>query len=164
MPAPARGINARTSDSAPRPEESPEQLGTLSPAQSIVDLAAMVEPFVPWQGREGAAGAELRVARGLDDPRYPGVEEGARAHETGFEAAVGDGSGQASLPHPGEGLPQSEHLGVRGRVPELTTSVARLADHYAVEDDHAADRDLVTSGRRSGQREGPLHEGLVVRC
>ncbi len=70
-------------------------------------------------------------------------------------------SSTRQLPSAAGGVPQGDHLGVRGRVPSDLPLVVAGADDLALADHDGPDRDVFVLGRAGGLSEGQAHEVLI---
>lgn len=160
MPSPRPPINR---SSSPGAKELSEHLGALLLAGPVHEFASVIQPPVLRKTSQGATGSELGISGRLDDSAHPGVQKRPGAHETGLEGHEDLGAREPALAGASEGLPQRDHLGVRGRVRQFGASIARLTQDASIANDHTTDRDLTPLRRVPREFERATHPSLVRR-
>ena len=139
---------------------------SLSNAAASLSRDAAIDLRPVMAGRRGEKPhavvhrAALRIGRAVVEPPDARERNRGRAHGAGLERHVEIAVGQPLGAERGGGLPDRQHLGMRGRIAVAQGAVAGARDHGAVAHDHAADRHLVGGLRRRRLGERVIHERL----
>ena len=143
----------------PSAKEATHELGRLVLADAAID-------FRPMQaGRAGKIPDPVfdrsTLAIGRPEIEAPDARERdcCRAHGAGLERHVEIAIEQPFVAEGSRGMPDRQHLGMRGRVVVRDGAVRRLRDQVSRAHDHAAHRNLAGLRCRLRLRERERHEG-----
>lgn len=110
----------------------------------------------------GADAAEAEIPVGEDQGFYAGVDDGAGAHDAGFEGDVEGGVVETVVLQRGGGGADEVDFGVGGGVVGGDGGVVRAGDDFAVQDQDGADGDFAGGLCFAGFGEGFTHVEIVV--
>ena len=113
-------------------EEAAQDVATFLGQDIPLTLQPMIEALVGRQQVEDAAtGPALGIPGAEDNPRHPGMHQGAGAHGTGFKGDVEGGPGETVVPDTLASITQGADLGMGtgvmggdGAVPTLTQNLS----------------------------------------
>lgn len=161
LPRSAQAAAVRSALS-PFAEELLEQAQALRREDAFDDLHAMVQQVGIGDPELAAYPAEAQVARAEDQAANAGGDEGAGAHDAGFERNVECGVFKPVIPGGGGSLAECEHFRVRRGVMGTDRSISSPAGGLAIDDEHGAHRHLACRGSLAGEGEGLLHPDIVA--
>jgi NADH-quinone oxidoreductase subunit I len=110
----------------------------------------------------GANGAAFGIVGAVDEARDAGLDNGAGAHAAGLDGDVERGINEAVVAEKAGGFAKGDYFCVSGGVAVADSAVVRTRQNLAVVDEHSADGDFASLGRRTRFGQGFLHE-LDVR-
>ncbi len=143
-------------------EEGLEEGGGLGGEGAFDDFDAVVEEIGIGELEFGADAAEAEVAVGEYQGLYAGVDDGAGAHDAGFEGDVEGGVVEAVVLEGGGGGAEDVDFGVGGGVVGGDGGVVRAGDDFAIQDEHGADGDFARGLGFAGFGEGFAHVEIVI--
>jgi hypothetical protein len=139
-----------------------EQLTALSSEYPAGDRQTVVEPAISANAVEGVSRAAFGVDSAIDQSVNPGVEQGAHAHQAGFEGNIEGGATQAVVASFISPLAKNENFRVGSRVMLADRPVASLGKHPFRADQYRTNRDFATHCGGTGLGQGPAHPQVVV--
>ncbi len=105
----------------------------------------------------GADAAETEIAVGENQGLYAGVDDGAGAHDAGFEGDVEGGVVEAVVLEGGGGGAEEVDFGVGGGVVGGDGGIVGAGDDFAVQDEYGADGNFARGLCFAGFGEGFTH-------
>lgn len=125
------------------------------------ELGAVIEAGIGEDLVEVFDGAGLGIGGGVDDTIEAGEDDGAGAHDTGFEGDVEGAAGQSPVAEGGGGGGDGKNFGVGGRIVQGLALVEPFADNTIFMDDHGADRDFLLGVGFLRKPEGLFHKIFI---
>jgi hypothetical protein len=122
----------------------------------------VIEPIILDDVSERAAHPGFGVGRAVDEAWYSGQDDGPRAHRARLQRHVESVVGETPVAGDSGRAPKSQHLGVRGRIGQLSRAVVRFRDTARRSDHHGADGYLVFLGRAPCLPQRAIHPEAVT--
>ncbi len=138
-------------------EEGLEEGGGFGGEGAFDDFDAVVEEIGIGELELGADAAETEIAVGENQGLYAGVDDGAGAHDAGFEGDVEGGVVEAVVLEGGGGGAEEVDFGVGGGVVGGDGGIVGAGDDFAVQDEYGADGNFARGLCFAGFGEGFTH-------
>lgn len=143
-------------------EEILEERGGLRGEDAFHDLDAVIEEIGIGQLKFGPDSAEAEIAGAEGEGADAGVNQGAGAHDAGFQRYVDRGVVEAVILFlPGGGAEEVDFR-VRGGIVGGDGGIVRAGDDLAVNDENGADRDFALGFGENGLLNGGAHIEFVI--